>query len=144
MTRRLKANPVWLVVAVALVAVGLGCSTKSPTAPQQTPAPPPGTQVSGVWQITVEVDPGEIARASTEPVRVSIKVRSAEDNSSPAQGTTIVVSASLGEFQALGSGITSLVLSTTNGRAETLFFPGTIEGTAVITAQLESSSIAFW
>lgn len=140
MTKASNTKRIWLAAAVALLVVGLGCSTKSPTAPQQTPAPPGGTDVSASWDITVEVSPSEIAQGATEPARVSVRVRKSSDNTPPPQGTTIVLSTSLGEFVSLASGLTSIALSTTNGRAETLFFPGTIEGTAVITAQLEASA----
>ena len=140
MTKVSNTKRIWLSAAVGLLVVGLGCSTKSPTAPQQTPAPPPGGGASATWEITVTVTPDVIARESAEPARVSVRVRKVGDGSPPAIGTTIVVSTSLGEFGSLGSGLTSVVLSTSNGRAETLFFPGTIEGTAVITARLEASA----
>lgn len=140
MTKASKAKRIWLTAAVVLLVVGLGCSTKSPTAPQQTPAPPAGTEVSAVWEITVDISPNEIARESAEPARVSVRVRKVGDGLPPPQGTTIVVSTSLGEFESLGSGLTSVALGTANGRAETLFFPGVVEGTAVVTAQLEASA----
>ena len=125
---------------LALAVLGLGCSTDSPTAPVQNPAPPPGSgPPSADWIIEVTVSPDELTINQDQPATVVITVRRADNNQTPASGTTIVVSTSLGELQSLGSGITSAALSTVAGRAQVLLFPGPIIGTALVSATLEDS-----
>ncbi|MFQ5526666.1 MAG: PKD domain-containing protein [Thermoanaerobaculia bacterium] len=126
-------------VPVAFLGLLIGCSTDSPTAPQQQPAPPPGPP-SAVWVLNVTVSPGEAEVGSSNPLTVTVDVRRADTGVAPASGTTIVVSTSLGEFGTLGSGLSSVALSTINGLAQVFLFPGTIKGTGLITAQLEASA----
>lgn len=140
MTKASNTKRIWLPAAVVLLVAGLGCSTKSPTAPQQTPAPPPGTQVSATWIISVEVSSRELIVGTTESATVSIRVRRLDDNQPPPSGSTIVLFTTLGEFDSPGSGVTSVVLRTFNGRAEVQFFPGSLKGSALLTAQLEASA----
>ncbi|MDX1500936.1 MAG: PKD domain-containing protein [Thermoanaerobaculia bacterium] len=125
-------------VACAILAFALGCSTDSPTAPQQ-PAPAPPPSPSAAWSIEINVSPKEVPAGSEDPVTVRVRVRRVSDGTSPPNGTTIVLSTNLGEFGSLGSQLTSLVLSLLNGRAEALFFAGDLTGTAVLTARLEGS-----
>ena len=140
MSRVLNPRLVWLAAAVAVLAVGLGCSTDSPTAPQQTPAPPPGTDVSATWAITISVSERQLIVDSDDSATVTVQVRRVGDNQPPINGSTIVLSTTLGEFDAPGSGLKSLVLSTFNGRAEIQLFPGEVLGSALLTAQLEASA----
>jgi len=118
----------------------LGCSTDSPTAPVQQPGPATGTQPSAAWNITVKSSPRQLTVGSTDPATVSVTVRRADNNQPPPQGTTMVLSTSLGEFDAAGSGLTSIAIATVNGRADAFLFAGTILGTALVTAQLEASA----
>lgn len=138
---RLKNRKLIAGWALPVLALGLliGCSTDSPTAPQQQPSPPSGG-ASASWLVTVTVSPDVVEVRSANPVTVSVDVRRRDNNLAPATGTTIVLSTSLGEFTDLGSGISSIALVTVNGRAQALLFPGAIEGTALLTAQLETSA----
>ncbi len=125
----------------ALLAVGLlaACSTESPTAPQQTPLPRPGsTGPSAAWNITVTASPRELPRNGGDPATITIRVQRASDGAVPPNGTTIVVGTSLG---ALGSasGESSAVASLINGLASLLLFAGDLTGQAVVSAQLEAS-----
>lgn len=125
---------------LALAVLALGCSTDSPTAPVQTPAPPPGTgEPSADWIIEVTVSPDELTINADQPATVTITVRRADNNQTPASGTTIVVSTSLGELQSLGSGISTAALATVGGRAQVLLFAGPVVGTALVSATLEDS-----
>lgn len=126
------------VAAVALVAA-LGCSTDSPTAPVQQ-APPPPTPPSATWSINVSFNPSELIVSETDPATVTIRVQRADNGNAPPQGTSIVVSTSLGDFVSLASGLQSVALSLVNGRAEVLLFAGSIKGNALVTAQLEGSA----
>lgn len=133
-------KPIAALALPALFGVVLACSTDSPTAPTQQPAPPPGSQPSTDWTITVTVDPEGLPAESTVPSSVSVDVRRADSGVAPPSGTTIVASTSLGEFDSAGSGLRSIALATVNGRAQTLLFPGSTIGTAVLTVRLENSA----
>ncbi|MEE8139263.1 MAG: IPT/TIG domain-containing protein, partial [Thermoanaerobaculia bacterium] len=136
--RKIRRDIKWVGVAcVGLLA--LACTTDPPTAPVQVPALPPGGGSVTVWNITVTVDPSVQTAGSTEPSTITIQVRRAGGSPPPANGTTIVVTASLGDLGTLGSGVQSAVLTLINGLARVFFFAGDIIGDAVVTAQLEGS-----
>ncbi len=130
----------WVAVLGAFVIAVAGCSTDSPTAPVQQPGPPPGTGASADWNITVKSSPKELTRGATDPATISVTVRRADNNQPPPQGTTVVLSTSLGEFNFVGSTLTSIALATANGRADAFLFAGAITGTALVTARLENSA----
>jgi PKD repeat protein len=137
MTKRLRAT---LGSIAAVVAFGLGCSTDSPTAPVQTPAPPPGTSPpSANWIIEVSVNPDILTVNDSQPATVTISVRRADNGNAPPTGTTIAISTSLGDFVSSGSGIDSTALETIGGRATVFLFAGSISGRALVSAQLETS-----
>ena len=127
------------IVAGALLLLAVGCSTDSPTAPSQDDNGPGANPIPATrWNISVTADPAEVTVNSSAPITISFRVQRADNGNAPAGGTTIVVSASLGAFgSSAGSG--SAVLSLVAGRASVLFFPGSIVGGAVISAQLEDS-----
>ncbi len=126
--------------ALPFLILGLvACSTDTPTAPQQIPAPPPGG-ASALWSLVVSITPVEVEVGSPDPATVSVVIRRADNQQAPSSGTTFVLSASLGEFGTPGSGLGSVALSTVNGRAQVLWFAGLIKGTVLFTAQLESSA----
>jgi PKD repeat protein len=77
---------------------------------------------------------------ATQPTTVSVRVVRADNNQPPANGTTIVVSTSLGEFQSPGSALQSAALVTSTGFASIALFPGDVIGTGYVVAQLESST----
>lgn len=128
------------VVAGALLFLTLGCSTDSPTAPDQADngpgagGPTPATR----WNISVSADASEVTVDSTAPITITVRIRRADNGANPANGTTTVISSSLGSFGS-SAGSSSAVLSLLNGRATVLFFPGSILGSALISAQLEDS-----
>jgi PKD repeat protein len=95
---------------------------------------------STAWTISVSVAPNELTVGSTDPATVTVDVRRADNNEAPASGTTIVLSTTLGDFDTPGSGLQAVALGTINGRAQILFFPGSILGTALLSAQLEGSA----
>ncbi len=126
--------------ALPFLILGLvACSTDTPTAPQQIPAPPPGG-ASALWSLVVSITPVEVEVGSPDPATVSVVIRRVDNQQAPSSGTTFVLSASLGEFGTPGSGLGSVALSTINGRAQVLWFAGLIKGTVLFTAQLESSA----
>ncbi len=125
--------------ALPFLILGLvACSTDTPTAPRQVPAPPPGG-ASALWSLVVSITPVEVEVGSPDPATVSVVIRRADNQQAPSSGTTFVLSASLGDFVTPGSGRDSVAPSTINGRAQVLWFAGLIKGTVLFTAQLESS-----
>jgi hypothetical protein len=114
------------------------CSTDSPTAPQQVPAPPPPGG-EDLWNITLTIEPDSLPLSSDQPATVSVLVRSKANNQSPPNGTTIVLSTSLGLFGTTGGSLSSVVLELFQGRANVLLFAGSIIGQALVTAQLDGS-----
>lgn len=137
MTKRLLVT---LGTVAAMVSLGLGCSTDSPTAPVQNPGTPPGTgPPSATWIIEVTVSPAELSVNSDQPTTIGIRVRRADNGLAPVSGTTLVASTSLGDFESPGSGQQSVALTTVGGQASTFLYAGSVSGTALISAQLEAS-----
>lgn len=127
------------IAAFGLLVIAFGCSTDSPTAPEQQPLPPPGGTASAVWNISVTVEPVELTVGADQPATVSVRVREADTNQPPPTGTTMVISTSLGEFGESGSGARSIPVATASGFASALLFAGDVVGTAFVNAQLEGS-----
>ena len=117
------------------------CSTDTPTAPQRTPAPPPGSGApSAVWNITVTTNQSSLAQSAAQPATIGIRVRRAGDGQVPPEGATIVVSANLGDFNEAGSGERTATLALNrDGLAQVLYFAGEVLGIDVIEAELEQS-----
>ena len=125
-------------VAVMLLALA-ACSTDSPTAPQRTPAPPPGSGTPTAWNITVTAEPRNLTASDSQPATITVRVRRASDGTAPQNGTTVVVAASLGDFNSSGSDEKTATLSLSSGLAQVLYFAGSLLGTDIVQAQLESS-----
>ncbi len=138
-SERLKNTAILGALPLLLLVVGLGCSTDSPTAPTQQPIPPGSGAPSAAWSISISIDEPELF-ANGGPATVTVRVRQAGTGTPPPNGTTIVISTSLGEFGSFGSGLSSAALSTVNGLASVLLYPGVTAGTAILTAQLEESA----
>jgi hypothetical protein len=88
--------------------------------------------------VSVTVSAAEIAAGSADPLIVTVQVRRTDNGQPPPDGTTAIVSASLG---ALGSpgGPGSVVVALGNGVAQLQCFPGDVAGTAILQAQLQGS-----
>lgn len=133
-------NPASRNLSVALMLLALAaCSTDTPTAPENTPAPPPGSGTSTAWTITLSAAPRSLDASATQPATITIQVRRASDGTPPQDGTTVVVSASLGDFNSAASGTKTVTLSLSAGAAQVLYFAGALFGTDTIQAQLENS-----
>jgi IPT/TIG domain len=130
-----RALPILAIFAA--LAVLAGCTGNSPTEPAATPTPPSPPPTTGSFTVTVTSSLAQLAVGSPDPAILTVQVRQS-NGQPPANGTTVVLSASLG---ALGStaGPRSVALSLTGGLAQTTFFAGTIVGTAVIQAQISGS-----
>jgi len=60
-----------LTVAFVLLALA-ACSTDSPTAPERTPAPPPGSGTSTAWNVSVSVEPRNLTASDSQPATITI------------------------------------------------------------------------
>ena len=128
-----QRHPSLLFSLVLLSLLGLAvlaCTSDSPSEPRQDPNPPPGGG-GGEFNVTVTATPGEVLAGSENPVEVVVRVRNRTTGAPPANGSTAVVSASLGTFNA-PDGPSSGPITLFNGEARLQFFAGPNPGTAVI------------
>lgn len=130
-----KKFPFLLIAVAALAAISLaGCDSKSPTAPER---PDPGAAApvtTTVWNITVTASPSrfELPEGGTVSVdsTITVTARSASTNQPPPDGSTAIVSTSV------GSGVVTLQNGT--GSA-VLSFVATALGSVEVQASLEGS-----
>lgn len=122
-----------LALACLLSVVSWGCTTDSPTAPKQVPPPvPPGP--SQAYFITVSADPGGIvisdsAPSGAESTTVLVEIRlNGPSGPRPADGTTMLVTTSLGSFSNLGL-VRQTGVSVVNGQTFLTLFSGGVVGT---------------
>ena len=143
-TRAWKAA--FAIAALALSAGLYGCTGKeSPTAPNTGGGgvPPSGGVGPGNWNITVVATPSTVALVPTATIpstsTITITVRNAQTGAPPPNGTTVRVTATGGTLSGAPTCDGNALCPTLQGGQTTLLFTGTIAGTAVVTAQLESS-----
>jgi PKD repeat protein len=127
-----------LAVAFLLLAMA-ACSTDTPTAPQRTPAPPPGSSPSTAWNISVTANPKNLVASDAQPSTITVRVTRAADGTAPVNGTTAVVSVGTGDLLSSGSGTKSIAVTLNGGVAQLLYFAGALLGVDTIQAQLEAS-----
>ncbi len=127
-------------LAGVLGMVAWGCSTDSPTAPRQTPVPPPPPP-GQAFDITLGSDPRGIPIdpemvTGTENTTVVLEV-----NPFPPDGTTILVTTNIGQFDPLQP-IREIGLELRNGTAFFTLYSGLpIQlGIATVQATLEAGS----
>lgn len=139
MKNRNLPRALFAVAAVcSLLAFGVGCSSKSPSEPSPVPAPPGGGGPSTGFSVTVTAAPGQLPLSSDLPATVNVQVRRTDNGQPPPNGTTIVVTTSLGSLGSVG-GPASAVLQLTNGAAAVSLFPGAVAGSALIQASIAGS-----
>lgn len=125
-----------------LTALGLACDSGNPVAPGEGGGGGGGGGGgTGTYTITISASPDQLLAGGSEPSTLTITVRQAADNQSPADGTVITVSVDSGS---LGSNdpanpITLQQLSLAGGQARTTLFPAAEPATANVLAQLGES-----
>ena len=138
-----KFSKVLQICTIAIAAVLVACSGDNPTEPTQSNAPTANGGGGGgpatAWTITLVSSASQLVTNADAPTTITVNVRRLSDGSKPANGTTVAISTSLGEFDAKGSGTISGALSLFDGAARVNLFAGTAPGTARVTAQLEAS-----
>lgn len=138
-TRKMKTPILWI-AAVSILALGLAfaCTSDSPSEPRSDPPNPPGTG-GGDFVVTVSVSTNRIQVGSEDRADVRILVRRRDNNAPPADGSTVLVTASLGQFGSPTSGQNQATLTLVGGQALARFFAGDEAGTAIIQAQFQGS-----
>ena len=141
MRTHLRSKTILYLAATVLVLAFASCTTDSPTEPQQVPAPSGGgtTNPSTTWNITITSSRTQLEVGSDRSTTLTIRVRDSVNGALPPDGAVVTVTTTLGEFGVAGSGATSTTASTAARPAQVLLFPGDEEGTATVTARLESS-----
>jgi hypothetical protein len=121
----------------AMVALLVACSTDTPTAPVQVPSTP--TPAINAFILSITVSPESVEVGSPTPATVTVKATHRDTGANVANGTSIVVSTTLGEFQEAGSGVTSVAAAVDRGKAKVFFYAGAVIGTASLRAELSGS-----
>jgi len=122
---RIKTRP--FLFGVLGVALLLGaCSADSPTAPQQTPAPPSPPPLG--FSVSLTANPTEQAVGSTTPSVIT--VRATREDGAALNGS-LTLTTDLGGFGNPGGPNTTTV-TLVNGIGEAFFFPGGVAGIATI------------
>ena len=121
--------------AAALAIVLAGCSTDSPTAPDQGGQTPATTGGTAQWSITVTASPTTIELADGTPTStIGVSIVHGSTGAAPPEGTLFQLRASHGTF----GGESTVTGVLTRGGYAALFTADTA-GTAIITATLEQS-----
>jgi PKD repeat protein len=115
-----------------------GCDSGNPVAP---PAPDPGGPGTSELTVSVTTDRARVDMGSTQPVVLTVTVRN-KDGSPAADGTEVRVNTSLGSFGSDTSGqpVQLVTLRLTGGSATVELFAGDQIGTAVVLAQVGTST----
>lgn len=116
-----------------------GCSSDSPSEPAPTGGGGAGGGGGGGsnFTVTVTASPTILPAGGTDPSLIQVQVRQA-NGAPPANGTTVVVTTTLGSLGTPG-GQNSVALSLTNGNGAIQLFPGTSAGLASVQAQIQGS-----
>ena len=132
-------KPFLVRILLALLVIALAGCSKSPTEPKQTPSTPVPPVPVASYSVTVAASPGALAVGGSGGSTITVTARSNDTGAPPPDGTPVVLTTTLGDFGAVGSGQQTVTLSLVGGRAQAVLFPGTQAGTATIQAQLQLS-----
>ncbi len=142
---RLKNAYRLLALAGVLTAIAWGCSTDSPTAPRQTPAPPP-TGAPTSLRVTISANPPAIVvddelNSGNESSTIKVRVVDRTTGNPLPDGTLVEVSTSQGSFS-LSAFVQSVGVALANGEAFLTLFgggPPTPLGVATVGANLRGT-----
>jgi hypothetical protein len=128
-------------LGVALV-LASGCQSNSPTEPKSsgTPVTPKVPEPVTTYNVSVTANPAALTAGGSTPSTVTIQVHRTDNGQAPPDLTQVQVSTSLGEFNAVGSGLTTTTVQLVNGQAQVALFPGAGVGTATVRAQVGTSA----
>lgn len=135
-------------LAIGLALLAAACSTDSPTAPQQNPPPPGGGSNQTAYEIIITANPAELE--VNDPIitgqlcggdssTLHIQVRPIGQGQRPANGTTLLLSTSLGSFEGTDVPVQNFGIELFNGDGFANLYPCSTSGTAVVFAELGTS-----
>lgn len=131
MRTKIAIKPIFLLLAVALLAIAGACSTDSPTSPERPPGTPPGGGGGTTsFNVTVSAQPPTVTAGSEDPVIITVRAVRSDNGQPAANGTLAVVAAPEGGFGA-PDGPQSVTVELVNGSAQIAFFPPVDEAGAV-------------
>lgn len=130
-----------LAALLAAAAVGVSCTSDSPTEPTR-PAPnnPIAPEPVLTFTVTVTANPPTVQVGSNNSSTITVQVRRNDNGQTPPDLTPVTLSTTLGEFGSVGSGLQTVQLQLVGGQAQAVLFAGTNAGTATVRAQVGSSS----
>jgi hypothetical protein len=121
-------------LAAAALAVAAACSTKSPTEPGSPPITPKVPPPVSTFSITVTANPTHLTIGTSSGSKIAVSAVNVQDGTPPPDLTPIILTTTLGEFNAVGSGLQSITLQLVHGKAQAVLFPGTSAGTGTVSA----------
>jgi hypothetical protein len=131
-----------LAAVIVLGAIASGCSSKSPTEPAlPSPSNPKVPVPVPVVNVTVTASPAHLVIGTTTGSNIVITARLASNGQAAPDLTAVVLTTTLGEFGAVGSGTQTLNLQLVGGQATAVLFPGASAGTAAIAATINSPTV---
>lgn len=128
-------------LCLALLATLGACTSDSPSEPSQNPGTPPGTTPpNATFTVSITANPPLLAVNDDEPSTIRVQVRRSDNGQSPPNGSTVVVTTTLGDFGTPGSGNQSAVVTLTGGVGTILLYAGDTPGAAIVQARVENST----
>jgi hypothetical protein len=132
-----------LLLLVAVLSLGAGCTKDSPTEPARTtPSAPIPAEPVLTYSVTVTANPPSIQIGTNNSSVVTVQVRRNDTGQAPADLTPVTLSTTLGEFGSVGSGQTSVDLQLVGGQAQAILYSGTSAGSATVRALVTGTTSA--
>jgi hypothetical protein len=123
-----------LLLAATVLAAALGC-TSSPTEPGSTPVTPKPPVPPTTYTVVVTANPSVIVSGGTGSSMVTVQVHRSDTGAPPPDGSSVMLTTTLGNFNSANSGTQTVTLQLVNGRASAALFAGASDiGTAAVSA----------
>ncbi|MEE2775843.1 MAG: DUF4215 domain-containing protein [Acidobacteriota bacterium] len=136
MKTRLRFTTVGLMALGTLFLILAGCSTDSPTEPEQPPLP--GGVVTGRWAIAIDSSANTM-EAGGDSIVFAATISNRDTATPPPDGATVIVSTTLGLIGDPTTGSSALVLQTFGGGVVFEVFSGVDEGTATVEVAFQNA-----
>jgi PKD repeat protein len=117
----------------AALAIAAACSTKSPTEPTSSPVSPKVPPPVTTFAITVTANPNHLTIGQTTGSNITVSAVDVQTGLPPADLTPVTLTTTLGTFGS-AAGASTVTLQLVHGQAQAVLFPGTIAGTATVSA----------
>ena len=132
----LRFTTIGLVALGTLFLILAGCSTDSPTEPEQPPLP--GGGVTGRWAIAIDSSANTM-EAGGDSIVFAATISNRDTATPPPDGATVIVSTTLGLIGDPTTGSSALVLQTFGGGVVFEVFSGVDEGTATVEVAFQNA-----